>query len=83
MSGWSAVLHRVCYMLTVCMAAHRGKTWNRILHPDPVLRAHPSWALPQLRARMPSAQLIQVPRAQLRWKSFRPPSAQSAQSGTL
>ena len=32
-----------------------GKTWNRILHPDPVLRAHPSWALPQLRARMPSA----------------------------
>ena len=46
-----------------------------MLHPNPVLSAHPTWALPELKAPMPSAELSQVPQAQLQWKPFRPASA--------
>lgn len=53
-----------------------GATWNQILHPDPdgaLLSEHPSWQLPQLEARMPSIQKIEVPGTQLQWKPYTTP----------
>ena len=48
----------------------RGATWNEILHPDPILSQHPSWALPQLQMRMPAMQRIDAPATALEWKPF-------------
>lgn len=53
-----------------------GVTWNRILHPDPILSEHPSWALPQLHlhGKMPARVRIEAPGSQLRWAPYVPPS---------
>jgi len=49
-----------------------GATWNQILHPNPVLSAHPTWALPELRAPSPALQDIEAPTSQLQWTPFVP-----------
>ena len=60
--------------LTVSRLAYlgRGATWNEILHPNPVLQEHPTWALPQLnlQSQLPQDLEIEAPRAKLQWKPY-------------